>query len=115
MNLHICSGRTAHDEMRTHRRCVRAAVTRRSTRCSNRCSTRCAISGSISRDLWLDLARPHEADSSHPFPTRRPGDFQHVGQVFFENDQPRMGDINGFMKGREVPAQCRKKPEWRFG
>jgi len=53
--------------------------------------------------------------NSHPFPTKRPSNYQHVGQVFFEDEKFRMGDINGFMRGREIPMACRKKPEWKFG
>jgi len=53
--------------------------------------------------------------NSHPFPTRRPANYQHVGQVFFENDKARMGDIDNFIRGRDTPMACRKHPEWKYG
>ncbi|KAJ1449294.1 hypothetical protein M885DRAFT_536249 [Pelagophyceae sp. CCMP2097] len=53
--------------------------------------------------------------NSRPFPTKRPEDYQHVGQVFSEKDLARKGDIDGFMRGRPVPNQCRKRPDWKFG
>jgi len=57
----------------------------------------------------------HKFPNAHPFPTKRPANYQHVGQVFFENGKWRQGDIDGFMRGREVPVQCRKKPDWKYG
>lgn len=60
----------------------------------------------------------HKFPNSRPFPTKRPDNYQHVGQVFLiegGRDVARMGDINGFMKGRETPKQCRGRPEWRYG
>ena len=56
-----------------------------------------------------------EYPNSLPFPTKRPENYQHVGQVFDENDNPRMGDIDGFIRGREVPAECRRQPDWVYG
>ena len=58
--------------------------------------------------------------NSRPFPTRRLANYQHVGQVFTPDgpggaDKARMGDINGFMRGRETPLSCRKQPGWKFG
>ena len=52
---------------------------------------------------------------SRPFPTRRPADFQHVGQVFDAAGEPRMGDIDGFLRGNPAPAACRGEPEWTYG
>lgn len=60
----------------------------------------------------------HKFPNSRPFPTKRPDNYQHVGQVFLVEDNrdiARMGDINGFMKGREVPMRCRGRPEWKYG
>ena len=51
--------------------------------------------------------------NSRSFPTQRPDNFQHVGQVF-ENGQPRQSDITGWMDG-EVPMLCRRKPAWKYG
>lgn len=53
--------------------------------------------------------------NTRPFPTKRPPNFQHVGQVFDENDKPRMADINGFIRNRPIPRECRKYPDWKFG
>jgi hypothetical protein len=62
----------------------------------------------------------HKFPNSHPFPTKRPADYQHVGQVFTPDgpggkDRARMGDINGFMRNRPTPKQCRKNQDWKFG
>lgn len=53
--------------------------------------------------------------NSHPFPTKRPTNYQHVGQVFDANDNFRAKDINGFMRGVQIPHQCRKHAEWKYG
>jgi len=53
--------------------------------------------------------------NSKPFPTKRYNNYQHVGQVFDEFDRPRMDDINRFIRNKEIPMQCRKKPEWKYG
>ena len=53
--------------------------------------------------------------NTRPFPTQRPANYQHVGQVFFADETFRVGDINGFMRGREIPRVCRKHPDWKFG
>jgi len=52
--------------------------------------------------------------NSHPFPTKRPDNYQHVGQVF-ENNLPRMGDINCCLIGNPNPKECRKEEDWEFG
>ena len=52
---------------------------------------------------------------ARPFPSKRRNDYQHVGQVFDAHDNPRMGDIDRFIKNREVPKKCRRKSEWKFG
>ena len=56
-----------------------------------------------------------EFENSKPFPTKRPSNYQHVGQVFDANDQPRMGDIDGFIRGKKIPPQCRRKEDWIYG
>jgi len=48
------------------------------------------------------------------FPTRRPFNYLHVGQVFNENDQPRMNDIDRFMRGHPVPERCRRHRAWIY-
>ena len=52
-----------------------------------------------------------------PFPTRRPLNYLHVGQVFNENGQPRMTDIDRFMRGVPVPPACRPQghADWIYG
>ena len=52
--------------------------------------------------------------NSVPFPTKRPVDFQHVGQVF-EDNRPRMGDINCCMVNNPTPTECRKEKDWTYG
>ena len=53
--------------------------------------------------------------NSKPFPTKRPDNYQHVGQVFDARDRSRARDINGYMRGRKVPRQCRAREEWWYG
>ena len=53
--------------------------------------------------------------NAHPFPTARPPDFQHVGQVFFGDGRPRQDDITSFMLNRQAPRQCRGMPAWVHG
>lgn len=65
----------------------------------------------LSHDSYTCEKFPH----TRPFPSQRPRNFQHVGQVFDASDQPRMNDIDGFIRGVETPPTCRKRPEWRFG
>jgi hypothetical protein len=57
----------------------------------------------------------HKYPNSKPFPTQRPDDFQHVGQVFFQDDRIRVSDIDCCMRGRETPMQCRKNKAWIYG
>ena len=52
--------------------------------------------------------------NSQPFPTKRPDDFQHVGQVF-EGGKPRMGDIDCCMRNNPTPVECRKQKDWIYG
>lgn len=65
--------------------------------------------------LAHDAYTCHKYPNTRPFPTKRPANYQHVGQVFDANDQPRMADINGFLRNRPIPKQCRKEPDWKFG
>ena len=53
--------------------------------------------------------------NSRPFPTRRPPDFQHVGQVFFGDGRPRQGDITDFMLDKKAPPACRADPSYVNG
>ena len=50
-----------------------------------------------------------------PFPTQRPDNFQHVGQVFEASGVPRQKDIDCCMRNKPSPLECRGKPEWTFG
>lgn len=52
---------------------------------------------------------------SVPFPTKRPRNLQHVGQVFDEYDNPRMDDIDSFMRGHPTPVECRGQADWNYG
>ena len=56
-------------------------------------------------------SRPH----ARPFPTRRPPDFQHVGQVFFGDGKPRASDVKDFMVDVKAPLSCRGEPGWVYG
>mmetsp|Transcript_9066 Transcript_9066/g.13963 ORF Transcript_9066/g.13963 Transcript_9066/m.13963 type:complete len:528 (+) Transcript_9066:63-1646(+) len=53
--------------------------------------------------------------NSFPFPSQRPPNFQHVGQVFNADDEPRLTDIDTFIRKRQSPPECRKQPDWVFG
>lgn len=53
--------------------------------------------------------------NTHPFPTQRNKVYQHVGQVFSHSDEPRLLDIDGFIRGVPVPGMCRKEPKWIYG
>lgn len=57
----------------------------------------------------------HKYPNAHPFPTRRPPDYQHVGQVFFGDGRPRMDDITSFLINTKAPRQCRGDPTWTHG
>lgn len=49
------------------------------------------------------------------FPTRRPLNYLHVGQVHNDNDHPRIKDVDLFLRGKQVPAECRAKSDWIMG
>lgn len=36
-------------------------------------------------------------------------------QVFDAQDQPRMDDINRFIKNKVISPKCRRKPDWIYG
>jgi len=68
-----------------------------------------------SSQMAHDAYSCHKYPNSKPFPTRRPPDFQHVGQVFFGDGKPRMPDITDFLLTNKAPAQCRRQPSWENG
>jgi hypothetical protein len=53
--------------------------------------------------------------NARPYPTKRPMTYQHVGQVFDEEDHPRLNDIDGYIRGVPTPGSCRKHADWIFG
>jgi len=65
--------------------------------------------------LAHDAYTCHKHPNSKPFPTKRPADFQHVGQVFFGDGTPRQGDIDDFMLRITAPPPCRRQPDWIYG
>ena len=65
--------------------------------------------------LAHDAYTCHKHPNSKPFPTKRPADFQHVGQVFFGDGTPRQGDIDDFMLRITAPPPCRRQPDWIHG
>ena len=65
--------------------------------------------------LSHDAYTCHKYPNARPFPTQRADDYQHVGQVFFGDGHTRQDDINSFMLGKKVPAQCRGHPSWLYG
>jgi hypothetical protein len=78
----------------------------------------------LEQQVWPDIQEKQLSHDSYccdrfpgtkPFPTKRPYTYQHVGQVFDANDNPRMMDIDGFIRGVPIPASCRKDPEWIYG
>ena len=53
--------------------------------------------------------------NARPFPSRRPADYQHVGQVFFGDGRPRWTDVSDFLLRAESPRACRKEAGWTTG
>ncbi len=55
--------------------------------------------------------------NSYPFPTKRDDNYQHVGQVFNERDEPRMDDIDNFIRNHENQIECRPEghKDWVYG
>ena len=56
-------------------------------------------------------------ENSRAWPTRRDENYQHVGQVFDKDDNPRMDDIDSFIRNKKNPRACRPKdhPEYIYG
>lgn len=52
---------------------------------------------------------------THPFPVQRLPNFEHVGQVFLEDNQARHTDIDRFLRIRPSPLACRKNETWLHG
>ena len=40
---------------------------------------------------------------------------ERVGQVFFGDGRPRMGDITDFLVTTKAPPECRAQPTWENG
>lgn len=53
--------------------------------------------------------------NTKPYPLQRFMTYQHVGQVFDQYDNPRMLDIDGYIRGMPIPSNCRKFPDWIYG
>ena len=51
--------------------------------------------------------------SCKPFPTRRPDDFLHVGQVYLGNNEARLEEVE-FLKAQKAPLWCRAHREWEY-
>ena len=78
----------------------------------------------LEQKIWPDVKDKQLSHDSYccdrypntkPFPTRRAITYQHVGQVFDAEDNPRLMDIDGFMRGVPTPGSCRKKADWIYG
>ena len=78
----------------------------------------------LQEKIWPRVKKFHLAHDSYccdrfkhtvPFPSKRPENYQHVGQVFDGLDRPRISDIDGFIKGVPIPSKCRKESEWIYG
>ena len=52
---------------------------------------------------------------THPFPFQRLPNFEHVGQVYTEENLPRYTDIDRFLRLRPSPEACRKNITWNWG
>lgn len=78
----------------------------------------------LDSQVWQRVMDNHIAHDSYccdkfpltrPFPSRRPPTYQHVGQVFDENDRVRSTDIEGYTRGVPIPVSCRKNVDWIYG
>jgi hypothetical protein len=65
----------------------------------------------ISHDAYSCAKFPN----SRSFPTQRPANMQHVGQVYFADETTRDTDITCCMLNVKAPMACRRKPEWTNG
>jgi hypothetical protein len=74
--------------------------------------------------IWLEIRDKQIAHDSYcckefpntrPFPTQRYPNYQHVGQVFSEFNEPRMSDINGLIRNVSIPIECQKQSDWIYG
>jgi len=71
---------------------------------------------SLSHDAYSCTKFQSEGEGvAKGFPTQRPRNFQHVGQVFDASNQPRQSDIDGWIRGVETPKECRRNPAWKYG
>lgn len=52
--------------------------------------------------------------NARSFPTRRPSTFEHVGQVYFEDDSIRVSDVD-IMRDSTAPVACRREPAYLYG
>lgn len=78
----------------------------------------------LEKEIWPDIKHKQISHDSYccdrfpntrPYPTKRYSTYQHVGQVFDKNDNPRLADIDGFIRGIPTPGSCRAKPDWIYG
>lgn len=78
----------------------------------------------LEKAVWPDIENQQISHDSYccdrfkntkPFPTRRNKLYQHVGQVFSHSDEPRLLDIDGFIRGVPIPVMCRKQSDWIYG
>lgn len=78
----------------------------------------------LEQKIWPDIKHKQIAHDSYccdrfpnarPFPSKRPATYQHVGQVFDAQDNARLLDIDGYIRGVPVPGTCRKHSDWIYG
>ena len=78
----------------------------------------------LEESIWPDIEHKQLAHDSYccdrypntkPFPTQRSKTYQHVGQVFSHADEPRLLDIDGYIRGVPIPGMCRKESGWIYG
>jgi hypothetical protein len=78
----------------------------------------------LEKRIWPEIQGQQLAHDSYccdrfpntkPFPTQRSKTYQHVGQVFDSHDNPRLMDIDGFIRGVPIPGSCRKQADWIYG
>ena len=77
----------------------------------------------LNQDIWplvRDKQLGHDAyccedfPNTRPFPTKRYGNYQHVGQVFNYLDEPVPSHIED-IRLKLLPDACRKHPTWVYG